>query len=125
MKFFLKHTLLTVLAVMGFVNTQAQESSKKRIDGVVGVVGSYVLVDPDIDNDYMQGKATKHDVLTISRWQGLGALLENELFAHEANEDSNVVKNDEVKSRMEEQVDRMVEEDVSIDNVVKHYNKKR
>lgn len=124
MKIFLKHTLLTVLAVMGFVNMQAQESSKKRIDGVVGVVGSYVILDSDIDNGFIQAKATNQDVSTLSRCEVLGALLENKLFSHQAIQDSIVVTNDEVNSRMDEQIDRMVEYAGSIDNVVKHYNKK-
>ncbi|WLD24964.1 peptidylprolyl isomerase [Flavobacterium dauae] len=124
MKIFLKHTLLTVLAVMGFVNTQAQESSKKRIDGVVGVVGSYVILDSDIDNGFIQAKATNQDVSTLSRCEILGALLENKLFSHQAIQDSIVITDDEVNSRMDEQIDRMVEYAGSIDNVVKHYNKK-
>ncbi len=124
MKIFLKHTLLTVLAVMGFVNMQAQESSRKRIDGVVGVVGSYVILDSDIDNGFIQAKATNQDVSTLSRCEVLGALLENKLFSHQAIQDSIVVTNDEVNSRMDEQIDRMVEYAGSIDNVVKHYNKK-
>ncbi|SEH67449.1 peptidyl-prolyl cis-trans isomerase SurA [Paenimyroides aquimaris] len=124
MKIFLKHTLLTVLAVMGFVNMQAQESSKKRIDGVVGVVGSYVILDSDIDNGFIQAKATNQDVSTLSRCEVLGALLENKLFSHQAIQDSIVVTNDEVNARVDEQIDRMVEYAGSIDNVVKHYNKK-
>src|SRR5690606_27504989 len=102
MKIFLKHTLLTVLAVMGFVNTQAQESSKKRIDGVVGVVGSYVILDSDIDNGFIQAKATNQDVSTLSRCEILGALLENKLFSHQAIQDSIVITDEEVNSRMDD-----------------------
>ena len=40
MKLFLKNTLVALVAILSFVNTEAQNASKKRIDGVVGVVGA-------------------------------------------------------------------------------------
>ena len=124
MKLFLKNTLLTVLAVIGFVNVQAQESTKKRIDGIVGIVGDYVVLDSDIDNTFIQAKATGYDTSKFSRCELLGTLLENKLFSHQAIQDSIVVTDDEINSMMDAQIDRMVEQAGSIDNVVKYYNKK-
>src|SRR5690606_40119955 len=69
-------------------------------------------------------KATNRYVTTIRRREVLGALVENKLFSHQTIQDSIVVTNDEVNSRIDEQIDRMVEYAGSIDNVVKHYNKK-
>ena len=124
MKLFLKNTLLTVLAVIGFVNVQAQESTKKRIDGIVGIVGNYVVLDSDIDNTFIQAKATGYDTAKFSRCELLGTLLENKLFSHQAIQDSIVIMDDEINSMMDSQIDRMVEQAGSIDNVVKYYNKK-
>ena len=124
MKLFLKNTLLTILAVMGFVNVQAQESTKKRIDGIVGIVGNYVVLDSDIDNTFIQAKATGYDTSKFSRCELLGTLLENKLFSHQAIQDSIVVTDDEINGMMDSQIDRMVEQAGSIDNVVKYYNKK-
>lgn len=124
MKLFLKNTLLTVLAVIGFVNVHAQESAKKRIDGIVGVVGNYVVLDSDIDNAFIQAKATGYDTSKVSRCEILGTLLENRLFSHQAIQDSIVILDEEINSLMDSQVDRMVEQAGSIDNVVKYYNKK-
>ena len=124
MKLFLKNTLLTILAVMGFVNVQAQESTKKRIDGIVGIVGNYVVLDSDIDNTFIQAKATGYDTSKLSRCELLGTLLENKLFSHQAIQDSIVVTDDEINGMMDSQIDRMVEQAGSIDNVVKYYNKK-
>lgn len=124
MKLFLKNTLLTIIAVMGFVNVQAQESTKKRIDGIVGIVGNYVVLDSDIDNTFIQAKATGYDTSKLSRCELLGTLLENKLFSHQAIQDSIVVTDDEINGMMDSQIDRMVEQAGSIDNVVKYYNKK-
>ncbi len=124
MKLFLKNTLLTVLAVIGFVNVHAQESTKKRIDGIVGLVGNYVVLDSDIDNAFIQAKATGYDTSKISRCEILGTLLENRLFSHQAIQDSIVILDEEINTMMDSQIDRMVEQAGSIDNVVKYYNKK-
>ncbi len=124
MKLFLKNTVLTVLAVIGFVNVQAQESTKKRIDGIVGIVGEYVVLDSDIDNTFIQAKATGYDTSKLTRCELLGTLLENKLFSHQAIQDSIVILDDEINAMMDSQIDRMVEQAGSIDNVVQYYNKK-
>lgn len=123
MKLFLKNTLLAVLAVIGFVNVHAQESTKKRIDGIVGIVGDYVVLDSDIDNTFIQAKATGYDTSKLSRCELLGSLLENKLFSHQAIQDSIVILDEEINSRIDEQMDKMVEQYGSVDNVVKAYNK--
>lgn len=124
MKLFLKNTLLTVLAVIGFVNVQAQESTKKRIDGIVGIVGDYVVLDSDIDNTFIQAKATGYDTSKLTRCELLGTLLDNKLFSHQAIQDSIVILDEEINSRIDEQMDKMVEHYGSVDNVVKAYNKR-
>lgn len=124
MKLFLKNTLWILVALAGFANMQAQENAKKRIDGVVGVVGDYVVLDSDIDNAFIQAKATGYDTSKVSRCEILGTLLENKLFTHQAIQDSIVIMDEEINSMMDSQIDRMVEQVGSIDNVVKYYNKK-
>ena len=54
----------------------------------------------------------------------LGSLLENKLFSHQAIQDSLIVTSEEINARLDEQIDLMVEQVGSIDNVVKYYNKK-
>lgn len=124
MKFNLKNTLIAFTAVIGFTNAQAQESTKKRIDGIVGIVGNYIVLDSDIDNSFIQAKATGYDTSNISRCEMLGSLLENKLFSHQAIQDSLIVTSEEINARLDEQIDLMVEQVGSIDNVVKYYNKK-
>ncbi len=124
MKSFLKNTLVAILAILGFANLQAQESAKKRIDGVVGVVGDYVILDSDIDNGLIEAKAMGYSSTDLTRCRVFGTLLETRLFTHQAIQDSIVIADDEINSRMDEQIDRMVEQVGSVDNVVKYYNKK-
>lgn len=124
MKFNLKNTLIAFTAVIGFTNAQAQESTKKRIDGIVGIVGNYIVLDSDINNSFIQAKATGYDTSNISRCEMLGSLLENKLFSHQAIQDSLIVTSEEINARLDEQIDLMVEQVGSIDNVVKYYNKK-
>lgn len=124
MKSFLKNTLTAVLAVMSFVTMQAQETSKKRIDGVVGVVGDYVILDSDIDNGLIEARAIGYAPEDITRCRVFGTLLETRLFTHQAIQDSLIVESTEINARMDEQIDRMVERTGSIDRVVSYYNKK-
>ena len=67
-------------------------------------------MDSDIDKAYLelasQGQSTKD----ISRCQMLGGLLEDKLYAHQAIQDSIVVKDEEVKEKMSEQIAYMVEQ---------------
>jgi len=124
MKSFLKNTLVAILAILGFANLQAQESAKKRIDGVVGVVGDYVILDSDIDNGLIEAQSMGYSPKDLTRCRVFGTLLETRLFTHQAIQDSIVITDDEINSRMDEQIDQMVEYYGSIDNTVKRYNKK-
>jgi len=53
----------------------------------------------------------------------LGKLLEDKLFAHQAIQDSIVVKDDEVKEKMNDQIAYMVEQLGSMDKVVQYFKK--
>jgi peptidyl-prolyl cis-trans isomerase SurA len=53
----------------------------------------------------------------------LGKLLEDKLYAHQAIQDSIVVKDEEVKEKMNQQIDYMVEQLKSMENVVKYFKK--
>lgn len=124
MKVFLTKTLCVLSALFVFTNLFAQQSNKKRIDGVVGIVGDYVVLDSDIDNGFIQAKAAGYSTQNLTRCEMMGSLLESKLFAHQAVQDSIVVLDEEVNQAMDQQTDRLVEQFGSIDNAVKYYNKK-
>lgn len=96
----------------------------KRIDGVVAVVGDYVILDSDIDKTYLEIESNRIDISTISRCEILGSLMEDKFYAHHAVQDSITVNDDEVKALMESDIEFMTRQLGSLDKVIKYYRKK-
>lgn len=119
-----KIALIFALGICAFNTMYAQPNQKKKIDGVVAVVGDYVVLDSDIDKTFIELKAQGADVKDITRCEMLGKLLEDKLYAHQAIQDSIVVSDAEVNEFMNSQMDQMVEQVGSIEKVIQFYNKK-
>jgi len=119
-----KIALIFALGICAFNTMYAQPNQKKKIDGVVAVVGDYVVLDSDIDKTFIELKAQGADVKDISRCEMLGKLLEDKLYAHHAIQDSIVVSDAEVNEFMNSQLDQMVEQVGSVEKVIQFYNKK-
>lgn len=98
-------------------------AQKTKVDGVVGVVGDYIILDSDIDKSFIELRSQGADVKEISRCQMLGKLLEDKLYAHQAIQDSIVVTDAEVNQKLDEQVGYMVEQLGSMDKVVQYFRK--
>ena len=96
---------------------------RQKIDGVIATVGDYNILDSDIDKSFLEISSQGGSVKDISRCQMLGKLLEDKLYAHQAVQDSIVVTDAEVKSKMDEQLNYMVEQLGSMDKVVKYFKK--
>ena len=103
--------------------TVVQSNKRQKIDGVIATVGDYNILDSDIDKTFLELSSQGTSVKDISRCQMLGKLLEDKLYAHQAIQDSIIVTDDEVKSKMEEQLNYMVEQLGSMDKVVKYFKK--
>ncbi len=99
------------------------EGKRQKIDGVIATVGDYNILDSDIDKTFLELSSQGNSVKDITRCQMLGKLLEDKLYAHQAVQDSIIVTDDEVKSKMEEQTNYMVEQLGSMDKVVKYFKK--
>lgn len=97
---------------------------KEKVDGVIAVVGDYIVLDSDVDLEFIQLKAQGIDTKNISRCELFGKQLEDKLYAHQAIQDSIVVTDAEVNSYMNEQIDAMVEQIGGMDKVLKFYKKK-
>ena len=121
MKIF-KSILLTLVAFVTVAGT-AQEK-KKRIDGVIAVVGDHVVLDSDIDKGLVEAQMMGYDVSKITRCELLGSLLENKLFMHQAVQDSIVIDTESLEGEFEAQMNRLVEGTGSVENAVKVYKKK-
>ena len=121
MKFINSKFLLPFLLV---TTTIAFAKKKEKVDGVVAVVGDYIVLDSDIDLEFIQLKAQGIDTKNITRCELFGKQLEDKLYAHQAIQDSIVVTDAEVNSYMNEQIDAMVEQVGGMDKVLKFYKKK-
>lgn len=111
------------IAIGGFIQAQSPIGGKKKIDGVVGVVGEYVILDSDIEKTLMELKAQNLPIGDLSRCDLFEKLLEDKLFANQAVLDSLEVADTEVTAFMNEQIDRMTEDAGSMDKILKFYNK--
>lgn len=97
---------------------------RMKIDGVIATVGDYTILDSDIDKNFLEAAQNGNDVSKITRCQMLGKLMEERLYAHQALQDSIVVKDAEINSSMEEKIGIMLEQSRgSIDDLVKFYKK--
>ena len=121
MKFINSKFLLPFLLI---TTTIAFAQKKEKVDGVVAVVGDYIVLDSDIDLEFIQLKAQGIDTKNITRCELFGKQLEDKLYAHQAIQDSIVVTDAEVNSYMNEQIDAMVEQVGGMDKVLKFYKKK-
>ncbi|WP_298224500.1 peptidylprolyl isomerase [Flavobacterium sp.] len=99
------------------------ENRHQKIDGVIATVGDYNILDSDIDKTFLELSSQGNSVKDITRCQMLGKLLEDKLYAHQAVQDSIIVTDDDVKSKMEEQLTYMVEQLGSMDKVVTYFKK--
>jgi len=121
MKFINNNLVIVVLLLTSIVFGQTK---KVKVDGVVAVVGDYVVLDSDIDLEIIQLKAQGVDTKNITRCELFGKQLEDKLYAHQAIQDSIVVTDVEVYDYMGQQIDAMVEQVGSIDKVIAFYKKK-
>ena len=105
------------------VKTTISKQKRQRVDGIIATVGDYTILDSDIDKAFLEIEGSGGSVKDITRCQMLGKLLEDKLYAHQAIQDSIVVKDEEVKEKMNQQIDYMVEQLKSMENVVKYFKK--
>lgn len=112
-----------VVALLTLTLGLSAQVKKQKVDGVIGVVGDYIILDSDIDKTYLELSSQGIDTKQITRCEMLGKLLEDKLYAHVAIQDSIVVKDEEVNSKMDEQITYMVEQLGSMPKVVEYFKK--
>lgn len=130
-------TFFLLFSALTFVNAQeiikdsvaavakpvVSSGKKLKIDGVVGTVGDYIILDSDIDKGFLEITASGGSAKDVTRCQILGKLLEDKLYAHQAVQDSIIVSDAEVKGQMDERLSYMIEQIGSMDKLVKYYQK--
>ncbi len=75
-----------------------------KIDGVAAVIGDFVILDSDIDKQFMQLEAGGISTDDITRCQLFGKLLEDKLYIHHAIQDSIEVNDAEILSNVDQQL---------------------
>lgn len=98
-------------------------SKRQKIDGIVATIGDYIVLDSDIDKAFLEIQSQGESVKGITRCQMLGKLMEDKLYAHQAIQDSVIVSDEEIKEKMSQQLDYMLEQLGSMDNVLKYFKK--
>ncbi|KAF2510930.1 peptidylprolyl isomerase [Flavobacterium arcticum] len=95
-----------------------------KVDGIVAVVGDYVVLDSDIDLMYRELQAQNVPVKDVKRCELLGKLMEDKLYAHQAIQDSIIVTDAEVNETMSKQIDYFVEQIGSEEKMVSYFKKR-
>lgn len=95
-----------------------------KVDGVAGVVGDYIVLNSDIDKEFLQLQASGVDTKNITRCQLFGKLLENKLYAHHAIQDSILVSDAEVRNNVEYQIQQFLQQvNGDMERLLRIYNK--
>lgn len=127
--------MIAIFCTVSFANAQevikdsvktkvfVPSSKRQKVDGIIATVGDYTILESDIDKSFLELSSQGQSTKDITRCQMLGKLLEDKLFAHQAIQDSIVVKDEEVKEKMNDQIAYMVEQLGSMDKVVQYFKK--
>jgi peptidyl-prolyl cis-trans isomerase SurA len=100
-------------------------SKRYKIDGVAAVVGDYVVLESDIDRQFdqlQQAGVSATDMPT--RCEMFGKLLEDKLYMHHSVQDSIVINDAEIRSRVDQQVNAFAQQIGSMEALVAYYKKK-
>lgn len=94
-----------------------------KVDGVAAVVGDFVILDSDIEKEFIQLKASGASMEGVNRCQLFGSLLERKLYAHHAIQDSIEVSDAEIRGRLDQQINAFVAEIGSMEKLLAFYKK--
>jgi peptidyl-prolyl cis-trans isomerase SurA len=99
-------------------------SKRFKIDGVAAVVGDYVVLESDIKRQFdqlQQAGISASDMPT--KCEMFGKLLEDKLYMHHSVQDSIVVNDAEIRSRVDQQINAFAQQIGSMDALIKYYKK--
>ncbi|RWX00780.1 peptidylprolyl isomerase [Flavobacterium cerinum] len=131
--------LFLAFALLGINLTVAQEilpvtkkdsvkpgafQGRSKVDGVIAVVGDFIVLDSDIDMMFRELQAQNVPIKEVTRCELLGKLMEDKLYAHHAIQDSIIVSDAEVNETMNKQIDYFVEKLGSEQQMVTYFKKK-
>lgn len=98
-------------------------NGRVKLDGVIAVVGDYVILDSDIDKTIADMKSQGIPTQNITRCELLGKLMEDKLYAHHAVQDSLEVTDAEIYDYVDQSINYFTEQLGSLEKVLAFYNK--
>ncbi|MFH4968003.1 peptidylprolyl isomerase [Gaetbulibacter sp. M240] len=118
----------TVADSMATEVTKVKDSTEvfkpEKVDGVAAVVGDYIVLDSDVQRTFRQLEAQGVNTKDITRCQLFGKLLEDKLYAHQAVQDSIIVSDAEIRSKINYQIEQFLQQvDGSMERLLKLYGK--
>lgn len=100
-----------------------QSDTKYKVEGISAVVGSYMVLDSDIDKALLEMEYSGISTEGVTRCDLLSKLMEDKLYAHHAEVDSLQVDEERIRSYMDQQVGAMIEQMGSEEALVEFYRK--
>lgn len=105
------------------VKDTTKTSMRIKVDGVAAVVGSYVILESDVDKTLIDLQNQGESFKDITRCQLLGKLMEDKLYAHHAIQDSIEVSDAEIQNIVSSKIAYLVDQVGTLEKVLQFYNK--
>lgn len=105
------------------VTTSTTPPRRELVDGVVAVVGDFIILNSDIDKSLIDLKNQGVSTKDISRCQIVGTLLENKLYNHHAIQDSIPISDKQIYAQVDQQLDYMKKQIGDEEKILKFYRK--
>src|SRR5690606_10934614 len=116
-------TAIQPVEAVAEAQTSINSNARKKVDGIAGVIGSYVILNSDIDLMYEDLKNQGVSAANYNDCMLLGSLMENKLYAHHATQDSIVVSNAELSNQVDQQISQMAGQLGSMEKVLSFYKR--
>jgi peptidyl-prolyl cis-trans isomerase SurA len=100
------------------------QGGRLKVDGVIAVVGDFVVLDSDIDLTFIELQAQGMPTEGVTRCEIAGKLMEDKLYAHHAIQDSIIVSDAEVNDDLNRRLDYFTERLGTPQKVVEYFKKK-
>lgn len=111
------------VATASIDTVQVVDAKREKVDGVVSVVGEYVILESDIDKSFIDMQTQGVSTDNISRCQVLGRLMEDKMYAHQAIQDSILVSDAEISGIVDRKMEFFVGQVGSMEKLLKYYRK--
>ncbi len=102
---------------------KVDSTQRIKVDGLAAVVGDFVVLDSDIDKQYLQLEQSGISTKDITRCQLFGKLLEDKLYMHHAIQDSIEVNDLEIRSNVDQQINAFAQQIGNMTKLLAYYKK--